>query len=92
MGEAQPNVQQNKRKYLKPNKKMEWLDEQKVMHPPLELAQDLRHMWHELEAMSEMMLEKEWSCNIFEMFSWNQSLPLSTNYTKGGNASHHIWG
>lgn len=82
-----PNLMHNKkkkRKHLKPNRKTKWLDKQKVMHPPLELAQDLRHMWHKSEAMSKMMLEKECSCNLFEMFSWNQSIPLSTNYTKRG--------
>jgi hypothetical protein len=84
---GRPNLMRNKkkkRKHLKPNNNMEQLDEQKIMHPPLELAQDLRHMWHELESMSKMMLEKEWSCNLLEMFSWNQFIPLSTNYTKGG--------
>lgn len=84
---GRPNLMCNTkkiRKHLKSNKKMEWLDEQKVMHLPLELAQDLKHMWHELEVMSKMMLEKEWFCNLFEMFSWNLSIPLSTNYTKRG--------
>jgi len=83
---GRPNLMcnQKKKKHLKSNKKMEWLDQQKVMHLPLELAQDLKHMWHKLEVMSKMMLEMEWSCNLFEMFSWNLSIALSTNYTKRG--------
>jgi len=29
--------------------------------------------------MLEMMLEKEWSCNLFEIVPWNQSAPLSAS-------------
>jgi hypothetical protein len=31
-----------------------------------------------------MMLEKEWSCNLFEMPIWNQYEPLFTNCMKRG--------
>jgi hypothetical protein len=35
--------------------------------------------------MSKMMLEKEWSCNLrLAMIFYNQFIPLSINYTKGG--------
>jgi hypothetical protein len=35
--------------------------------------------------MSKMMLEKEWSCNLTPtIIFYNQFIPLSTNYTKGG--------
>jgi hypothetical protein len=30
------------------------------------------------------MLVKEWSCNLFEIFSWRQFAPFSANYSKRG--------
>jgi hypothetical protein len=34
--------------------------------------------------MLEMMLEKEWSCNLFEMLSLSVFNPLLANCMKGG--------
>jgi len=37
--------------------------------PTLGLAHDFKHAQCELKDMSKMMLEKEWSCNIFKIVS-----------------------
>jgi hypothetical protein len=33
------------------------------------LAHDFKHAQYESKAILKMMLEKEWLCNMFEMFS-----------------------
>jgi hypothetical protein len=39
-----------------------WTNSQAFM---LNLAHDFKHTWCELEDMSKMMLETEWSCSSF---------------------------
>jgi len=47
-------------------------------------TQDFKCVWWKLKIILEMMLEKEWSCNFFEMFSWSQFIPFFTNCPKRG--------
>jgi hypothetical protein len=53
------------------------LGEQKAKHLPLSA-------WCELEAMLEMIVEKEWLRNMSKMFFENQFDPFSINFMKRG--------
>jgi len=52
--------------------------------PTLSPAHDFKHAQCELEGKLEMILVKEWSCNLFEIFSLRQSMPLLANCSKRG--------
>jgi hypothetical protein len=43
------------------------IEQEKSHAPTLRPTQDLKRACCESKAMSELMLEKEWSCNLFEM-------------------------
>jgi len=48
------------------------------------LTQDFKHTHCKSKDMSTMMLKKEWSCNLFEIISWNQFAPFSTSCLNKG--------
>jgi hypothetical protein len=66
------------------------IEQEKSHAPTLRPTQDLKRACCESKAMLKMMLEKEWSCNLFEMPFWNQYEPLFTYCMKKGMQNHHI--
>jgi hypothetical protein len=52
------------------------------------LAQDFKHAQYDFEGKLKRMLEKERSCNISEMFSWNRFTPLFVSYSNQG--THNV--
>jgi len=59
----------------------------KYQAPTPNPAHDFKHAQCELKNMSEMMLTKEWSCNITKIISQSQYIAL---YASCSNKDKHV--
>jgi hypothetical protein len=83
MGKTQPNAQRSGKKSKATQRKMMIGQVNKQVATPSP-AYNFNCTQCNLESKLEMILVKEWSCNVFEIFSLKQSTLLLPNYSKGG--------
>ncbi len=60
--------------------------------PTLGPTHNLKHTQYESQSKSKRIIIKEWSCNLFKIFSLMRYAPLSTNCSKGGTHVTTHWG